>query len=506
MGIDGATFDLFGEWLTDLPTISSIIETGIGSELESSVPPVTSPAWRCYATGKDPSKLNVYWWRQLDRRTHEYVGAPSIPLRSKCYWEYLSEWGDEVAVIGVPLNIPPREVNGRLVLGGPYADPEQYTYPESLQTTLDEEFGYQLHPTTDPPEADEATDPAIVDELEEMIHQRFDVAEWFLQDDPQLLNVTLFYINHLQHMAWKSPEVKHLWEAVDRRLGELIDDETDVIIHSDHGLHEVKQVFYLNAWLESEGYLRLDEERASLSDQIWNAGDRITDRLGIQPLVKRVIPTRISQEMSRSGEGKIINASDYERKIDFDASDAVGLPHGLVYVLADRDSVIDELEDDLRSITAPDSGDRIFRDVTRLEAEYSRWNEAESPDLFCEWESGHEIKDVYPKDASRLFGPPQRFKADNAPMGILLASGPSVSESELTTTPSLYDIAPTVLHLLGRPVPDDMDGTVLGALFKSGSEPDEREVNTIAGSTMEAEGADSSDPVESRLQDLGYLE
>jgi len=148
-----------------LPTINALIDDGISSTLWSCDPPVTSPAWRCYATGKDPASLGVYWWRQLNQETNKYVGATDIPLTSKCYWEYLSEVGEKVAIIGVPLNTPPREVNGHLVAGGPYADPDDYTYPASLQDTLESKFDYQLHPEVDPPSVDDPTTPEIVDDL-----------------------------------------------------------------------------------------------------------------------------------------------------------------------------------------------------------------------------------------------------------------------------------------------------------------------------------------------------
>jgi len=39
-----------------------------------------------------------------------------------------------------------------------------------------------------------------------MIRQRFDVAEWVLEEhDPDILNLTLFYINVMQHKAWDAP-------------------------------------------------------------------------------------------------------------------------------------------------------------------------------------------------------------------------------------------------------------------------------------------------------------
>jgi predicted AlkP superfamily phosphohydrolase/phosphomutase/tetratricopeptide (TPR) repeat protein len=57
--------------------------------------------------------------------------------------------------------------------------------------------------------------------------------------------------------------------------------------------------------------------------------------------------------------------------------------------------------------------------------------------------------------------------------GIFIAAGPPIRRAEIPTV-TLYDIAPTILHLLGLPVPDDMPGKVLdGALTDefSGAHP-----------------------------------
>lgn len=508
LGVDGATFDLFKDWLDDLPNIQHVIESGVGTSLQSSVPPVTSPAWRCYATGKDPSKLGVYWWRQLERESGEYIGAPNIPLRSKCYWEYLSDEGKEVCVIGVPLNTPPREVNGTLILGGPYADSDEYTYPSNLKESIEERFDYKLHPDTDPASATEPTDPEIVRELEKMINQRFDVAEWLQKrDGPELLNITLFYINHLQHTAWDADEVKGLWELIDKRLGEITGEDDDIIIHSDHGLHEVESVFYLNSWLEENGYLQLREDEnqnKSLKRMIWTTGREATEKLGVKDFLSYCLPRSVKSKVSVDDNGRIVDQSDYESRIDFEESDAVGLPHGLVYDLTGG-RIADELRSDLESLTHPKTSDLLFSKVHSLDEVYSL-SDINTPDFFLEWESGIEIKDVHNEDPDRIFGPPQQFQADNHPEGILLASGPNISSDGDVTSARLYDLAPTILHLLGCPIPDDIDGNVLKELYSCESNASSNEVRTITGEEFSDTKNQGDEQVQNRLRDLGYIE
>ena len=59
------------------------------------------------------------------------------------------------------------------------------------------------------------------------------------------------------------------------------------------------------------------------------------------------------------------------------------------------------------------------------------------------------------------FGP----TGDHRLEGILIAAGPSVRPGAEPIEASLLDVAPTVLHLLGVPVPEDIDGRILTELL-----------------------------------------
>ena len=454
-----------------------------------------------------------------------YVGATDVPLTSKCYWEYLSEAGDNVAIIGVPLNIPPREVNGHLIAGGPYADPDDYTYPASLQDTLESKFNYQLHPKVDPPSVEDPTTPEIVDDLEAMIHQRFDVATWLKEtESPSLLNLTLFYINHLQHKAWDDDAVKQLWMTVDHRLSELIENGDDVIIHSDHGLAKTERVFYLNGWLRREGYLQLHDDTqvnndttAETSDgdsgldwtdlvgHAWDTGRSTAQRLEVDDLLGNLIPDRIRESIPNGdSSGQIVDASSFEQRIDFEASDAVALPHGLIYVLTDDDARRDELTTALATVNDDQTETPVFTSIEPAEDIYSDPIPQDAPDLIARWTPGFEIKDINATDETRVFGPPQKFRADNRPDGTLIASGPRIT-TEIVTNSRLIDLAPTLLHLHGVPIPDDLDGVVLDELYAPGSTAATTTPKTIPGGEVHGNSS-TSESVENRLQELGYLE
>ena len=62
IGLDGGTFDLIRPWAAQgkLPTLDRLMRQGTWGPLESTVPPMTSPAWPSFATGKYPAKHGVF--------------------------------------------------------------------------------------------------------------------------------------------------------------------------------------------------------------------------------------------------------------------------------------------------------------------------------------------------------------------------------------------------------------------------------------------------------------
>jgi tetratricopeptide (TPR) repeat protein len=61
----------------------------------------------------------------------------------------------------------------------------------------------------------------------------------------------------------------------------------------------------------------------------------------------------------------------------------------------------------------------------------------------------------------------QKAHLDHEPLGIFLAAGPQIRRGVDIQDASVLDITPTLLHYLGLPVADDMDGKVLEGIFET---------------------------------------
>ena len=103
--------------------------------------------------------------------------------------------------------------------------------------------------------------------------------------------------------------------------------------------------------------------------------------------------------------------------------------------------------------------------------------------------------------------------------GVLIAAGPAVPPGrDARGDADLLDIAPTVLHLLGVPVPDDMDGRVLAEILDPSLSPVDVPVRAAAlapapprprRAAASAEAAvytaEEDAEIQRRLEELGYL-
>ena len=107
---------------------------------------------------------------------------------------------------------------------------------------------------------------------------------------------------------------------------------------------------------------------------------------------------------------------------------------------------------------------------------------------------------------SPAFGP----TGDHRMEGVLVAAGPPFRPGATPEQASLLDIAPTILHLLGVPVPDDMDGRVLSEILDPAFAAAAAQAEPVAVAVAEAPIAsgyteEEDAEIQQRLADLGYL-
>jgi predicted AlkP superfamily phosphohydrolase/phosphomutase len=451
MGLDCATPQyVLDQWGGKLPTLNRLMTNGMYGRLESTIPPITCPAWMCMMTSKDPGQLGLYGFR--NRKDYSYTGlsiANSTAVREQTLWDILGRQGKKSAVVAVPMTYPPRPLNGWMVscFLTPGMD-SNLTYPGTLKAELLRVApGYQIDVR------DFRTEDK--DYLLRQIHENTDHHFRFLrhllkEKDWDFFMFVEMGIDRLYHGFWRytardhrlyepgNPYENVMWEYhqyVDQEMGKLLDlveDDTLVLVVSDHGAKSMVGGVCVNDWLIRQGYLTLTSAPASPGKLDMKAIDwSRTIAWGEGGYYGRIM----LNVQGREPEG-IIPARDYEK------------------VRGELARAIEAIPDEQgRSI-----GTKAFRpqDVYRTVKNIP-------PDLIVyfgdlDWRSAGTIGNPSVHIFENDTGPDD---ANHMQQGLFVLCDPTRSERGEVQGARIYDIAPTVLDRLGLPVPEDMIGRPL---------------------------------------------
>lgn len=279
LGLDsGEPSLIFDRFAADMPNVSRLRREGAWGKLESVIPPITVPAWACSMSSKDPGQLGIYGFR--NRADHSYENmtiANGRSVEEVQVWDHLGQAGKQSILVGVPPSYPPKPVNGIRV--GCFLSPNtqsKYTYPEGVRDEI-----AQIAPNymVDVPNFRTDDKQWLLGKIYEMTHERFKVIRHFLKEKPwDYFMAVEIGLDRLHHGFWKFHDAEHpkhepgnalatsihdYYAWLDREIGcvlELVDDDTSVIVMSDHGAKRMDGGIALNEWLANEGYLALEEK------------------------------------------------------------------------------------------------------------------------------------------------------------------------------------------------------------------------------------------------------
>jgi predicted AlkP superfamily phosphohydrolase/phosphomutase len=511
LGLDGGSFHLIDRWLqtSELPNLARLCEEGAAMDMQSCPPPVTCPNWQCYATGTNPGKLGVFWWEKIDRSRQRMVStASSGDFDGVHYWH---QFDGESAIVNLPTTYPPPAIDGLHIAGGPGSDSSGYTTPPDLEREIENRHGYMVHPPSLSSLSRHDPGHVCVDEIYDLIDARFDlVSDLLAEGEYEFVHLTVFYINVLQHFFWDHEVVLEGWRRIDRRIGELLDQSAleHLFVMSDHGSNEIEITFNVNHWLEQEGYL---VTKSGVSDLLYKAGltqDRLRgllSRLRFERTARRFVPRHL-QTLLPSADGSVSEQGKQD-VIDWEASTAVASGQGPVWVLTEdrqqRQAIRDQLITDLYGLRS-DDGTGVVSAASPAAELYEGAHVPEGPEIVLRQAPGVHIDDRI--GARKTFTTPDSWSAENTETGLCIAYGPTINPQATGLNMAITDLAPTITHLMGYPVPENMDGTVQTALFAADSPPARRTVDTRPP-LKDARGtsAETTSTTEQRLSDLGYL-
>ena len=539
IGLDGTPLELVRPWMEKglLPNLATFLREGVVTNLESVIPPQTASGWSSMITGKNPGKHGVFGFFKREPSGYDLLPVSASDRKSLDLWEILSQFEKKVGVFDVPVTYPVRKVKGFLVSGmlTPFGV-KDYCYPANLVDELDSKIGSFSPPftlVTGNEETVEGRLNSLTDNHGQAILYLLDNKEWNFF-------MTVFHgTDRIQHVFWKYMEensncdaqkrskyrdaILRYYQKVDGIIGEILlraDDNTTVFIVSDHGAGQLTKWVHPNVFLLKEGFLKIRRGVAeSLRYLLFSAG--------ISPLnvLKVALALNVLRFKDRVGRGQmrsIMNKFFLSLKdIDWSRSAAYSFggwgrvfinlkgkfPQGMIESGREYEDVMTDIISRLKELEDPETGKKICAEIYRKEQIYDGPYLDEAPDIVYQLTPGYYSFPDYEFGSKALVTGISGWSAGHTLDGVLMMKGKNISRMMLPKA-KIVDVAPTVLALLGLPVPTDMDGRVLVEAF-SKEFAESNQVSRIDYTTQkEFEHTytdEQVDELKKTLRGLGYL-
>ena len=439
IGLDGATWTLLRPWMEqgDLPHLKALVDSGVSGDLNSVVPFLSPPAWTSAVTGVNPGKHGIFdFLRRLPGQAM-VVNETSRSRRVDPIWLILSEAGFKVGIVNVPASDPPDVVNGFMISGMPHVGTRDYTYPKELEARLDD---YRIDKMDINLVKDHEGD--LLDDLVTTMRRRNANVEKLLETEEWDFAWTVVTsTDRIQHFFWQfmDPEwpgydaakaaqygnaIHDLWVEVDGHLGRVVaaarakKGDLPILLVSDHGFGPVHREFRIQSFLRNP------------------------------PAGQEPVATTYSYETN----GALLYFNVLGRE-----------PNGVV----PRDQFAVEQAEVVRRLKGtrdPETGLSPMRNIFTNEQAYAGTYSEKGPDVSMV--PSPEVYISNDKGHREPWGTPSyTFSGHHEMEGIIVATGGPFLKGRLDSGASLLDVTPTLLYLLGQPVPDYSDGRVITTIF-----------------------------------------
>jgi predicted AlkP superfamily phosphohydrolase/phosphomutase len=501
-------------------------------------------------TGKNPGKHGLYDWIYRHDDSYDVSPVTAAHCTEPTLWSILGSVGQRVCIVNVPMTFPPKPVNGVMISGLPAPSTQvTITYPPELLRQIEEEVGeYLLYPDPGRAYSDSGLD-AFLDLLYRTTATRLQVLDHLrAAEDWGFCMVVLNGTDTVQHAMWKfmsadhplhDPEKKtrygdailHYYQCVDTALARIVaglDESTTLVLMSDHGFGPFHKFIHLNNWLRQQGWLRMKRTPATLiKGALFSLG---FTPMGIYDLLMRMGLGALKREVVRGrGQGLLKRMFLSFDDVDWQRTTAYALGNvgqirlnvrgreaqGFVEPGEPYETARDEIMARLGELRDPDTAEPVVETAYRREEIYWGPNVDKAADIvfmptrmeyfgFGEYEFG---SNQIVESMKRGISGTHRLN------GMALLWGGAISGGTHLRHAQILDLAPTILHLMGQPVPEDMDGRVLiealnaeyAAIERvSGAEP----VSTAipeAPSGDDVLSAEDAELIAERLRALGYV-
>tara|TARA_Y100000034_G_C6909557_1_gene423531 strand:- start:198 stop:1766 length:1569 start_codon:yes stop_codon:yes gene_type:complete len=488
IGFDGGTFSVIDKLIEEnkLPHLKQLMEEGTRSTLTSTVQPSSEQAWASFSTGLNNGKHGIFGFLNF-KEDYSFKLVSGLDRKGDSLWKILGEYDKKSIVVNMPMSYPPEKING-IIVGG-FLSPNKnsnYTYPEELKEEINEEFPdyiIDVHPPnvefTEEKKIDKFVNKSLM-----AIEQRYKLASHLMKKNKwDLFTVVFTTSDRIQHKFWDckyekySDVLERIYIKIDEKIGELIkEQEGHIIVASDHGFTKLEKEIALNVWLYQKGFLKVKDSKKTKSNKTLKILKFFKNKFMINnqrlltkfPFLNKFVSSMLYKEIDWENT-KAFAVSSGNIRINLKEREAKGCVNKEEY-----EGLRNKLIEEIKNFKDPISGRNVCKKVYKREEIYKGPYVKDAPDIINLFDERYKpsmgIKNkekVFIEEGDPLFN--ERNPGNHHMNGILVIKGPEIREKIILDEANIMDIAPTVLHLMEVPIPEEIDGKVLKNIFKEGS-------------------------------------
>jgi predicted AlkP superfamily phosphohydrolase/phosphomutase len=549
VSLDGATFDVLRPLISQgyMPNLGRVLQSGFSADLESVIPPVTAPAWTSFMTGKNPNKHGIFDFTRFDVCDHRWKLNNSQHIRSKTIWQILSEKGKKVVVLNLPYIYPTYPVNGVMVAGWDAPTMSSFTYPNEVGQKILEiipDYGSTLDLSLWnylPAESD-AEFENFIGKLIRSFEQGAALASHFLaQERWDVFMVHFQQTDWIQHKLWgyieraccnpgakdtRLERVRECYRIFDSHVGRLWAQvgsaDAMKIVLSDHGFGANRGTIYPNTLLRKLNYYQLEVEadgglkgmvkhsRYRGLRKLYQSLKKLQNSIGGRQVIRKYkswadmanerIPRQTVPVNWTRTKAALVGGSEAA----FIYVNVIGRgPSGCVQPGEEYESLVAHLIAAFQDLKDPTTGKTLLTRVSRGSEIYADAGPGVMlPDVVLIPAEGCGVSAML----SEMFTQESGEEGNHRHNGVLLFEGPGLKQIGPAFLPKLIDLAPTILHMLGLAIPNDMDGRVWEELFERSIPATYEDVDNSRIQEATDYTWEEAELIEQRLRGLGYVE
>ncbi len=421
--------------------IADFLSEGKVVEMESTLPPITGPAWPSIYTGLAPPDHGVPDFFAIKR---DY--SPDVvfydPYKYPPFWEALAESGLKCLVVTPATDTDmPKSKNIDMITGFPLESKPSGSGVERMMR----KHGFSGEPDVEHEIKEGRLGIAAAAKiLEGTVRKRVDLSiEMMESQGYDFVFVCFTETDRLQHFVLGMGDYRKRLVPIYREAFRLVDyvrrrakaEQGAVMLASDHGAQPIRSKFLLNQFLMQEGYITLGKEAAAAQKG-----------LASKPKAERFARVHLLDYDMRGT--KAFGAVSYDPVATIWINDG-RFSKGAV---ARKERVKLKLEI-IRALKGVKSreGDPVFVDVFDADPYYHGTRKFIAPDIFAQAKRGYTV-DIFNLSPSSLFMPPEAPKSgDHIRHGIFGVYPRDVGIA--CEDFSVLNVAPTILQYFGKRPP-----------------------------------------------------